>query len=531
MPESQNEVQPRRHLTDGYLAVAAVCFLCFSHLHLLLIDDGFIAHRYAANLVHGYGLVFTRGERVEGISDLGWVLLMTIPQLLSWRPELFALALGAASGMAALVVAYRAAVVSLRISWKIALAAVCLAACNADFWIVAANGIESGLYALVVTSAFALVISPPGRAGRLWAGIALGLATTLRPESAALAPLALACLALADSKGRFDFPAWRRSLRSNWTLLIPWAAILIAVSVWRFSYYGQWIPNTIPAKSHPLHLRDLYFGAKYLFLFCLEAMPWVILPFALCLRKLDVTALLGAGWIGYQIVVVMLNGGDWMFGYRFLSVFFPVIVVLSVVGLDALLNRYRGYYFSIVMGVALAAVIALSVNQAIYKPWTWNQGILQRHALLEIVPPMYEPYYLHLAKVLKPALAAQDVIAPEVLGVVSYVLLDYPMHDWLGLVDSYIAHHGTVYFPTFGKADPVYSVEVVRPSVFAFASGARTLAIFESETKGTFTQLYDCWEVTGQPLILAIRRDREDALLSAIRRAHLPIRPFHVPGQ
>ncbi len=56
------------------ICVCLVCFLlilvCFLLIKVLLIDDGFTAHRYAANLVHGYGLVFTKGQRVEGISDL-----------------------------------------------------------------------------------------------------------------------------------------------------------------------------------------------------------------------------------------------------------------------------------------------------------------------------------------------------------------------------------------------------------------------------------------------------------------------------
>ena len=116
------------------------------------------------------------------------------------------------------------------------------------------------------------------------------------------------------------------------------------------------------------------------------------------------------------------------------------------------------------------------------------------------------------------------------MGVVSYVLLDNPMHDWLGLVDRYIAHHGTVYFPTFGKADPAYSVNIVTPAVFAFASGVSTVEIFQSHTGGTFSKKYACWEVIGQPLILAIRRDRERDLLQAIRQASLPVRQLILKG-
>ena len=39
-------------------------------------DNSYIGYRYAENLVRGQGLVFNRGERVEGYSDLLYVLMM-----------------------------------------------------------------------------------------------------------------------------------------------------------------------------------------------------------------------------------------------------------------------------------------------------------------------------------------------------------------------------------------------------------------------------------------------------------------------
>lgn len=39
-------------------------------------DDSFIGYRYAENLARGQGLVFNRGERVEGYSDLLYVVMM-----------------------------------------------------------------------------------------------------------------------------------------------------------------------------------------------------------------------------------------------------------------------------------------------------------------------------------------------------------------------------------------------------------------------------------------------------------------------
>ena len=40
------------------------------------MDDAFIGFRYLNNLLSGRGLVFNPGERVEGITNLGWVLAL-----------------------------------------------------------------------------------------------------------------------------------------------------------------------------------------------------------------------------------------------------------------------------------------------------------------------------------------------------------------------------------------------------------------------------------------------------------------------
>ncbi len=500
----------------AYAALFVTSLVCVLHVRLAIVDDGFIAHRYAANLVHGDGLVFTRGQRVEGISDLGWTLLMTIPQLLHWRPELFAIGLGFLSAAAAILIAYRTAVSQLAVSPLVAFAVMLTASINADYWLMASNGIESGLYALVLTATFSLIL----QTRLLLAGTLLGLATTLRPESVVLAPLALAfiaALAYWDTRG-LTGPI--RAIRSHSRLLVPWAIIFLAVLAWRLTYYGQWVPNTIPAKLHPLTTGDLISGAKYLVKFSGAIFPWAILSSFALFRRKPVLPLLGFCWLAYQIAVVMLNGGDWMPGYRLVNVYLPILACLSAFALDSLLAATA----TLRIPFLAALLILCCMVQANNRVWTLHGGFLAHHATLrEMVPPTYEPYFIDLSKALKPALKPDDILAPEVLGFFSYELLANPMHDWLGLVDSYIAHHGTVYYPRFGKADPAYSVDVVAPTLFAFASGPKELAVFQSHTNGRFSQKYDCWQVTGQPVLLAIRRDRAQAILSALRKASLPL--------
>src|SRR5260221_640790 len=59
-----------------------------------LCDDAYISFRYADNLVHGLGLVFNAGERVEGYSNFLWTLGIALGIRLGVGPEPWTVAWG-----------------------------------------------------------------------------------------------------------------------------------------------------------------------------------------------------------------------------------------------------------------------------------------------------------------------------------------------------------------------------------------------------------------------------------------------------
>src|SRR5438445_13586570 len=64
--------------------IAVVGAVCTGLGHVVvrgphLVDDAFITFRYSANLADGLGLVFTRGQRVEGFSNPLWTILLALP--------------------------------------------------------------------------------------------------------------------------------------------------------------------------------------------------------------------------------------------------------------------------------------------------------------------------------------------------------------------------------------------------------------------------------------------------------------------
>ena len=56
-------------------------------------DDDFITYRYARNLIEGHGLVFNPGERVEGFSAPGWLLLVALAMKNGIDPAIFSVAI------------------------------------------------------------------------------------------------------------------------------------------------------------------------------------------------------------------------------------------------------------------------------------------------------------------------------------------------------------------------------------------------------------------------------------------------------
>src|SRR6187401_920414 len=67
---------PRRWILPSCLLVGALvlCAIAFSRNREFYNDDALISLRYAQNLLHGNGLVWNPGERVEGYTNFLFVL-------------------------------------------------------------------------------------------------------------------------------------------------------------------------------------------------------------------------------------------------------------------------------------------------------------------------------------------------------------------------------------------------------------------------------------------------------------------------
>ena len=245
------------------LLIAIVFGLIMALNHAWVNDDAFISFRYAENLLNGNGLVFNAGERVEGYTNFFWTLWCALGLRIGIDAEAWSIFWG--------VVFYAGSLVLLalhhfhrRNKWGITGFAIpvasILATAHTDWHVYATGGLETSLFTFLVLAGYVLLIDGKNV---LTAGFVFSLASLTRPDGVLFMGLAglyvlLTCL-----------PAIRPAL----LFALPCIIILIPFELWRFAYYGDWLPNTYYAKSAGLHWYSQ--GLIYTWLYFLKY--WVLL--------------------------------------------------------------------------------------------------------------------------------------------------------------------------------------------------------------------------------------------------------------
>lgn len=328
-------------------ALAQILF-GFSHFgqagHAWGADDAYISYRYAENLASGNGLVFNPGERVEGFSNLLYVLLLAPAFALAGRNGLYAVSAGfnLTCAVAALLLLHRFA--RRRLGEGRAGGVALLFALTPPLWVAVASGLETPLLLLLQIA--------------LWLAAERTLEEGVRLPPPWLLPLlgALSVLARADGfltpllAGGYLLLRGRR--RAAGGVFGATLAAFGSLTAWRLAYYGWPLPNTVYAKvDGPLALRAEH-GALQLasaalatgLLFhlavvgiatfrALRGFGWRRLDPG---RGLPFPALFAAAWLAYFVYV----GGD-VFYDRFLLILFPMGAYL-LLGLDEVRSPGRG---------------------------------------------------------------------------------------------------------------------------------------------------------------------------------------------
>ncbi len=487
---------PSRLAAGGVLVATAAWSAGFIHVNswhdldgralFVPFDDAMISMRYAWHLVHGHGLVWNPGERVEGFTNPLWTLMMagaiattgdrgalwTVTAIgigfrLVWIALLMAaahtLARGRGGGPGA-----RAIVVT----------AVGLLAATyypANYWSV--MGMEVSLIGALTAAAIWVVvreeIGPAFPAAPHALGWFAAAAFLARPD----APLALIPLVALF--------AWRRcrAAASPWPVLaaiaLPPIGAAAAITAARLAYFGEWLPNTYVLKvvGIPLAMR-IDAGIVFVTPFIVETAPLAAVAVATVLllpRRALTLALLAAPTIAtiYQVSV----GGDPWFYWRQMAPGVSALALVAGFGLATAWFAATGLFDRIGAASARAAVVAVFAAVAVLPNWRFEREALLRETAYQVGNNLV---HFRIAQLMREVLQPDALVVAFWAGVIPYVWQG-PAHDPLGKTDAAIARlppdiQGRWYLVGHNKFDLEVSIRTLRPAwVQSFRWGGQDL--------------------------------------------------------
>ncbi len=382
-------------------------------------DDAFISFRYSQRLVEGEGLTWTNYDRVEGYSNLLWVLLCAIPALFGGDLVMTARVLGLLATMAlfaALVVVCSPR--SLREFLAPAVGIGFLAASDSiGVW--AMGGLENAVLCGLLVWGSVAVVKACVSGSRRWllaAALCFGLLCWTRPDAALWPVVAAPALVLGNWRARRNVAA---------RVLLATGLFVVAQLVFRLAYYDDYLPNTAYAKV-ALSWKRVEQGFEYVRTSLdVLAATWLslVLLVVACWRRavprvwISVVVAPALVWTLYMVFV----GGDIFPAWRQLL---PVVALGALAA--TLVCRGIGGAPSLQLGVALVVLVLVGTrldprNWAKKEKWQWDGR--------------------PIGKLLKAAFSEQQpLVAADAAGTIPFYSR-LPALDMLGLTDRYLAHN------------------------------------------------------------------------------------------
>lgn len=418
------------------------------------VDDAWITFRYSRQWVLGHGPYFNPGEHVEGYSN--FLLMLLLVPVIAMGGAGAALPAAKAIGLASGVLAVLGAGVLARRAagdtpWAgaAAIAAAGLVACVPGFAYHAMSGLETTLYAALLTWGVLGLTSARAR-GIVLGGVALAAAAITRPEGPVMFTLAWSAVAGAILLRRTrDRRAGTPPAAPAWPPLalaaVAGAVAILGQLAFRYVFYdGELLPNTYFAKIGGSGdrvryvvdaLREPFLGPLGFLLTGLGVVLGGHAP-----RAWWTAALLGTA----GALLPLALGGDWMHGGRLVMPYLPLLAAAVACAWGRLLGAARG------LGAAVNVFLVLTVPTA-FAIQARARETLANTAALETAGARSG----HGA--LSTWLAAQaqpgDQVVLMDIGEVGYHGIEQRIVDVTGLTDRVIARSpGTFMAKTFDLA-------------------------------------------------------------------------------
>lgn len=401
------------------------------HYMPFISDDALISLRYSRRLIQGHGLSWNPGERVEGYSNLLWILCTSLLGLagidLIHAVRILGF-LGMSASIWAVLYSYPLKTRRGLLPIFLVLLFVPLSAPIAAWTI---GGMEQPMVAGLLAWAVVLCYAPleqsnPTARDMLLPGLLFGLLCLTRLDGALFTAAAVGLIVILGGARR---NTWRLA---SGLAVFPILFLLTQV-VFRLAYYGEWVPNTALVKLNPSarHLLDGwgYFRAgvlPILPLFLIAALS-IVISFWQNFRRerMLLLCVLAVAWSGYIVFI----GGDIFPAWRH---FVPLIILLTLmaaIGAEWIAESSRRLGLAATAagcGLLLCVFLVLqnrdSENlRAISERWEWDGRVI--------------------GTLLKKAFGpSQPLMAVDPAGCLPY-WSELPALDMLGLNDYYLPRH------------------------------------------------------------------------------------------
>ena len=413
------------------LTILLIMFLSFL-MRTMIMDDAYIALRYADNLLSGEGLVFNPGERIEGIVNTGWILFI-IPFIHILGPVLAVKILGFILVFITLYLLYKISSVFEENQLDIIpILIILLSSTQLDYILFSFIGMETALMSSLL---FIIVWMVLKNKSMIWIAIICSFLFLVHPEGILVYPLARFFLI-------FTGDAWKRMIKADFIYLI----LIFLYSFARFLYYGSFIPNTFYAKgsSFKTILTNLYqigtemstaFPTLFSSIFVLIIMAFGI--FSIFRIHKQTAAFMGAIVLaGYGFSVYAPT--DWSGMARYFAPYIPLAILVMWRGISFLLISLEGKFSwikkfqkVIIIGLFLAMIIpSFARIDYFLKPENIEQYpgfVLSSQSLLEPIDWIKENT------------SPDSIIACRRIGALAFYSKRYIFDHIFGLTDPTIA--------------------------------------------------------------------------------------------
>lgn len=420
-------------------------------------DDSLISLRYAQRFIDGKGLSWNDGHPVEGYSNLLWILLISMLGKLNIDLILSARILGIACSLGtvgAILNYFR----KQDVKKGYVFLSIILLITTPSFAVWAIGGLEQPLYVFLMTLVLidVLRIVNTGNLNKIYLlSIWLGLLALTRPDGF-LFTLLTSVFFLA-----INFRNKQNLLKIGLATIIIPTLFLLGQLIFRYSYYGEFVPNTALVKVRlTIHhiLRGGFYHFKAFFSTILISVPGIYFIYHLIKKKHLFAYYLLLNVISW-ILYVTLVGGDIFPAFRhyyIVLIFYTFAIILGLNHLKTIDFKNKKHQIRL--------AIILVVNTVLQPIFPDNQYAVKER---------WEFKGMRLGEKLKNTFPEKTLIAVTAAGCIPYSS-GLPSIDMLGLNDYYIPRHPPANFGYGALAHELGDAKYVmhrNPDVIIFHTG------------------------------------------------------------